>query len=103
LFNTLLINKTNQVVNARANYKLVPDYQINIHPTIDLLIIVGGDYTNEVLKIKVTHRIKAQDNTLTSKGISARIGMSLYLLSWLTSKELAIVKAKTMEFTWVGE
>ncbi|XPF94521.1 DJ-1/PfpI family protein [Colwellia sp. RE-S-Sl-9] len=60
LFNTFLINQANQIVNARANYKLVPDYQINNHPEIDLLIIVGGDHTNEVHKKQVINWIKAQ-------------------------------------------
>lgn len=62
LFNTFLINEVNPIVNARANYKLVPDYQINNHPTIDLLIVVGGDHTQEIHKTAVINWIKKQSD-----------------------------------------
>ncbi|WP_426370549.1 DJ-1/PfpI family protein [Pseudocolwellia sp. HL-MZ7] len=54
------MNQSDGIVKARSNYKLVPDYQINNHPEIDLLIIVGGDHTNELNKKQVTDRILEQ-------------------------------------------
>lgn len=59
-FNTFLINEVNDVVIARAGYKVVPDYQIQNHPPIDLLIIVGGDHTLEVDKQNVVTWISEQ-------------------------------------------
>lgn len=61
-FNTFLINESNPIVNARANYKLIPDYQINNHPKIDALIIVGGDHTKEVHKKQVINWIREQSS-----------------------------------------
>lgn len=63
LFNTFLINEINEVVKARANYKTIPDYQIINHPTIDVLIIVGGDHSEEVNKPNVTQWILQQSKT----------------------------------------
>lgn len=62
-FNTFLINETNEVVKARANYKIVPDYQIINHPKIDVLIIVGGDHSEEVHKSNVSQWILEQSKT----------------------------------------
>lgn len=63
LFNTFLVNENNELVKARANYKIVPDYQIINHPIIDVLIIVGGDHSQEVNKSNVSQWILAQSKT----------------------------------------
>jgi len=60
LFNTYLINEVNQIVTARANYKVIPDHHINNHPDIDLLIVVGGDHSQEVNKPQVINWISQQ-------------------------------------------
>ena len=59
-FNTFLVNEDNKVVTARAGYKVIPDYHFNNHPTIDVLIVVGGDHTDEVNKVAVIRWISQQ-------------------------------------------
>jgi transcriptional regulator GlxA family with amidase domain len=41
-----------------------------------------------------------EGDIITAAGISAGIDMSLYLVSKLHSKELAVKTAKQMEFDW---
>ena len=60
LFTTYLINEVNQIVKARANYKVIPDHHINNHPDLDLLIVVGGDHSQEVNKPEVIEWISHQ-------------------------------------------
>jgi len=60
LFTTYLINEVNQIVKARANYKVIPDHHINNHPNLDLLIVVGGDHSQEVNKPEVIEWISHQ-------------------------------------------
>jgi len=59
-FNTFLISESNGVVKARAQYKVMPDYQIINHPQIDVLVIAGGEHTAEMTKIKPIKWIAAQ-------------------------------------------
>jgi len=59
-FNTFLINESSDVVIARAGYRVLPDYHFNNHPTIDLLIVVGGDHTEEINKPEVIDWIAKQ-------------------------------------------
>lgn len=40
-------------VRARAGLRITPDYQIGSHPHIDVLIVPGGDVTEELLKPEV--------------------------------------------------
>ena len=78
VFNTFLINQNDGIVKARSNFKLIPDYQINNHPKIDLLIIVGGDHTNELNKKQVTDWILDQS---TKVQIVASVCTGVFLLA----------------------
>ncbi|MEM5554470.1 DJ-1/PfpI family protein [Pseudocolwellia sp. AS88] len=78
VFNTFLINQNDRIVKARSNFKLIPDYQINNHPKIDLLIIVGGDHTNELNKKQVTDWILDQS---TKVQIVASVCTGVFLLA----------------------
>ena len=60
IFNTFLINEVNDVVIARAGYKVLPNYNLSNHPNLDVLIIVGGDHTNEIEKTEVVNWICSQ-------------------------------------------
>ncbi|WP_441002592.1 DJ-1/PfpI family protein [Pseudocolwellia agarivorans] len=78
VFNTFLINQNDGIVKARSNFKLIPDYQINNHPKIDLLIIVGGDHTNELNKKQLTDWILDQS---TKVQIVASVCTGVFLLA----------------------
>lgn len=60
LFNTFLVNEVNDIVIARAGYKVLPNYHFSNHPNIDVLIIVGGDHSDEIKKTEVVNWIYLQ-------------------------------------------
>jgi len=62
IFNVFLVSETGDTVTARGHYKVVPHYAFSNHPTIDVLIIVGGVHTGELSKPQVLDWIKAQSN-----------------------------------------
>jgi len=43
LFNVFTIAETENIVMAKFGYKVKPDYSINNHPEIDILVIPGGE------------------------------------------------------------
>mgnify|MGYP005847601367 CR=1 FL=1 len=52
-FSVFLIAESDTVVAARAGYKVLPDYSIDDHPPLDVLIISGGVHTHEMQNEKV--------------------------------------------------
>ncbi len=155
-FNTFLVGETGQELNARGGYRIIPAYSFQSNPHIELLILAGGVYSNEIKKKPVIQWIKetsasatavasvctgvfllaeagvvtkhsvtthwedivdlkarfpdldvqesrrwvADENIMTSAGISAGIDMSLHLVSVLYSKMLAEKTAVQMEYYW---
>ncbi|AWX99355.1 glutamine amidotransferase [Marinomonas primoryensis] len=59
-FNVFLIGESGETIIARAGYKVVPDYGFDNHPNIDVLIVVGGDHTEEINKVHVIDWIHQQ-------------------------------------------
>ncbi|MDL5028687.1 DJ-1/PfpI family protein [Vibrio sp. TMPB1044] len=51
--NVFLISETAEPVIARGGFKVLPDYSLNNHPKIDLLMVVGGVHTDEMNKPNV--------------------------------------------------
>lgn len=49
----ILIAETLEPVVARGGFKVIPDYAIDNHPILDLLMVVGGIHTNETKKNNV--------------------------------------------------
>jgi transcriptional regulator GlxA family with amidase domain len=60
LFEVFLISKTGAEVVARTGYKVIPNYGFHNHPNIDVLIISGGVYTQELKKTEVINWISTQ-------------------------------------------
>jgi len=52
-WNIFLISESGALVTARGNYLIQPHYSIANHPTIDVLVVVGGVHTEEVKKASV--------------------------------------------------
>jgi transcriptional regulator GlxA family with amidase domain len=59
-FRVFLVGETGQVVTARSGYKVVPSYGFHDHPTVDVLIVVGGVHTEEMHKPNVIDWISQQ-------------------------------------------
>ena len=53
LFNVFLVAEESRTVKARGGFKVNPHYCFSHHPEIDVLIVVGGIHTQELLKSKV--------------------------------------------------
>ncbi|WP_394182944.1 DJ-1/PfpI family protein [Marinomonas posidonica] len=64
-FEVFLISENGQTVSARAGYKVVPDYSIKDHPELDVLLVVGGDHTQEMNKTAVLAWIAQQASKVT--------------------------------------
>lgn len=58
-FNVFLVGETGATINARVGFQVNPAYGFANHPQIDLLIVVGGVYTQELLKPEVVTWIAA--------------------------------------------
>ena len=50
LMSVFLIGETGKTVTARGGYEVNPTYGISDHPSIDVLIVVGGVHTGEMKK-----------------------------------------------------
>lgn len=59
-FTVFLVSETGAMVTARAGFQVVPAYGFDRHPAIDVLIVVGGVHTAEMLKPQVIAWIAQQ-------------------------------------------
>lgn len=60
IFNVFMVAESPGPVTARAGYQILPTYSFADHPTIDVLIAVGGVHTEEMFKVPVLNWIRAQ-------------------------------------------
>lgn len=64
-FTVFLVNETGEMVTARAGFRVASDYGFDHHPAIDVLIVVGGVHTAEMLKAPVIAWIAQQAKAAT--------------------------------------
>jgi len=60
-WHVFFVSQSREPVIARGGFRLLPDYSIQSHPKIDVLLVVGGVHTNEMLKPDVLDWIKSVD------------------------------------------
>lgn len=60
-WHVFFVSQSGEPVIARGGFRLLPDYSIQSHPKIDVLLVVGGVHTNEMLKPDVLDWIKSVD------------------------------------------
>jgi transcriptional regulator GlxA family with amidase domain len=77
-FNVFLIGESGEPVLARANYKITPHYNIHNHPKIDVLLISGGVYSEEIKKQPVIEWVHTQ---ATRASIVASVCTGTFLLA----------------------
>lgn len=53
LFEVFLIAETEELVTARADFKVQPHYTIQNHPKVDVLVVPGGVHVHELEKPQV--------------------------------------------------
>lgn len=78
VFSVFSIAETQQPVRARAGLQFVPDFLIDAHPPIDLLIVPGGVVNAELEKLNVIDWI---GRSATSTTITASICTGAFLLA----------------------
>ncbi|MEO1855220.1 MAG: DJ-1/PfpI family protein [Chromohalobacter sp.] len=66
------------MVTARAGYKVLPDYSIEDHPPLDVLIISGGVHASEMKNKVVTDWIKSQSHSVK---LIATVCTGIFLLA----------------------
>jgi len=68
IFNVFLIAEHASAVNARGGYSINPHYSVDEHPPIDVLIVAGGMYNEEIANLNVINWISkvAKQATLVS-------------------------------------
>ena len=59
-FNVFLISEEGNEVIARAGFKVIADYGFHNHPEMDVFVVVGGVYTDEIKKHKIIDWISNQ-------------------------------------------
>ncbi len=60
-WHVFFVSQSGEPVIARGGFRLLPDYSIQSHPKIDVLLVVGGVHTKEMLKPDVLDWIKSVD------------------------------------------
>lgn len=78
VFSVFSIAETRPAVRARAGLQFVPDFLIDAHPSIDLLIIPGGVINAELDK---PHVIDWISRTAASTSITASVCTGAFLLA----------------------
>jgi len=75
-WNISLISESESIVTARGGFSVSPHYCFENHPSLDILIVVGGVHTEELKKTKVINWI-AKTSALTEKTVSVCTGAFL--------------------------
>ncbi|MEN0035957.1 MAG: DJ-1/PfpI family protein [Cellvibrio sp.] len=78
IFNVYAIAESLEPVTARAGLKFIPDFQLNTHPGLDVLIIPGGVVNAEMQKPYVQDWIS---RTASSTAITASVCTGAFLLA----------------------
>lgn len=89
-FNVFLVSQSGETVIARAGYKVIPDYGFHNHPETDVLIVVGGDHSDEMNKPDVIEWISSQSK---KSKIVASVCTGAFLLA--KAKVLQVEKVTT--------
>ncbi len=76
--NVFLIGETGKAVTARGNFTVIPQYGFYNHPKIDVLVVVGGDHTQEINKANAVHWITKQSK---SASLTASVCTGVFLLA----------------------
>jgi len=78
LFNVFLVGETTDPIRARGGYIVNPNYGFSNHPSIDVLIVVGGVHIHEMNKSNVIEWIAKQ---ATDTSIVASVCTGAFLLA----------------------
>lgn len=77
-FKVFLIAERNAVVTARAGYRVLPDYSIEDHPPLDVLVVSGGVHTTEMENKVVAGWIEGQSHSVK---LIATVCTGIFLLA----------------------
>ena len=90
--NVILISEVDQLVPARYGFTVKPNFTIDQHPKLDLLLIPGGVHTKELEKKPVINWIKEQATTVPN---IASVCTGAFLLA-----EAGLLKGRTVTTHW---
>lgn len=78
VFNTWLISQHGGLVTARAGYQVMSDFSMEEHPHLDVLLISGGDHTDEMHKRPVQQWLAG---AAAKAGVVASVCTGAFLLA----------------------
>jgi transcriptional regulator GlxA family with amidase domain len=90
--NVVLISEVDQLVPARYGFTVKPNFTIDQHPKVDLLLIPGGVHTKELEKKHVINWIREQATTVP---YIASVCTGAFLLA-----EADLLKGRTVTTHW---
>ena len=76
--NVFLIGETELAIEARGGFCITPKYWIGAHPKLDLLIVPGGDHSEEIQKKHIIQWLQLQ---ATKDPIVASVCTGAFLLA----------------------
>ncbi|MDB9515905.1 DJ-1/PfpI family protein [Roseofilum reptotaenium CS-1145] len=92
LFNVFLVAESNEPIKARGGYMVLPNFGFSNHPSIDLLIVVGGVHIHEMRKTHVIEWISLQANKAS---IVASVCTGAFLLA-----QAGVLKSNKVTTHW---
>ncbi|HBQ99072.1 MAG: DJ-1/PfpI family protein [Roseofilum sp. SBFL] len=92
LFNVFLVAESNEPIKARGGYMVLPNFGFSNHPSIDVLIVVGGVHIREMRKTHVIEWISLQANKAS---IVASVCTGAFLLA-----QAGVLKSNKVTTHW---
>ncbi len=77
-FCVFLVSEAGESITARGGFSVMPKFNFDNHPPVDLLIVVGGVHTAEMNKPNVLNWIS---NTATAASLTASVCTGVFLLA----------------------
>jgi transcriptional regulator GlxA family with amidase domain len=91
-FRVFLVGQSGQAVSARGGYRVMPAFGFHDHPPVDVLLIAGGDHTEEMKKPDVISWISQQTR---KAALVASVCTGAFLLA-----EAGVLKGRNVTTHW---
>ncbi len=92
VFNVFLVGETGAQIQARGGFQVSPAYGFHNCPAIDILVVVGGVHTQELLKPKVM-------DWVASVGLQAKLVASVCTGAFLLA-QAGVLQQETVTTHW---
>jgi transcriptional regulator GlxA family with amidase domain len=91
-FNVFLVGETGAQIQARGGFQVSPAYGFHNHPAIDILVVVGGVHTQELLKPNVVNWVAS---VAAQAELTASVCTGVFLLA-----QAGVIQQETVTTHW---